>query len=111
VGKHRSKVRFPIKARNFYPLHSLQTVSGAHQVSCSMSTDGCSPEAKQLDVNFIIHFHLLPRIKMQESMPLVPPVPPWCVAQLSRVVICFMLRDSKYGNVEQLPHWRILQCR
>jgi hypothetical protein len=65
-------VRFLIDTRDFSLPHKAQTEFGAQPASYSVGIGGCFARGKRLCVRMIIHFHLVPRIRLME-LSIIPP--------------------------------------
>jgi hypothetical protein len=67
------EVRSPTGAEDFSSSPCLQTGSGAHPASCTMSTGGSSPGVKRgRGVTLTTHPHLVPRLSMSRSYNSTP---------------------------------------
>jgi hypothetical protein len=69
------EVRSSVEARDFSSSLCVQTGSGAHPASCTMSTGGPFPGAKRgRGVTLTTHPHLVPRSLMSRSYTSSPPL-------------------------------------
>ena len=68
----RSGARIPVGERDFSVLRNVQTGSGTHPASCSVGTEVHFQGQSGRGVQLIIHLHIVPRLGMNENVPLLP---------------------------------------
>ena len=73
----QSGVRILVGERDFYILQPAQTGPRAYSVSCSGGTMVLSHGSSGLGVK-TSHHHLVPRLMMSDTIPLLPYIPSWC---------------------------------
>jgi hypothetical protein len=72
------KIRFLERARDFSLLHSVQTSSGAHPVSCPEGPTIPLPRGRMAGkVKLVIHLHIVQTLRIFASIPPFPHVSSW----------------------------------
>jgi len=74
----QSRVQIPVEARGVSLFINVQTICGAHPASYSLSTKVLSWGWSSQGVTITTYLHLVLRLRMTGSVPLLPCMLSWC---------------------------------
>jgi hypothetical protein len=104
------ELRSPAGAKDFSSILCVQTGSGAHPASCTMSTGGPFPGAKRgRGVTLTTHPHPVPRSRMSRNYISSPPNDTMACSRTALLCICskyhliLYLNSCDFGRLQQFP--------